>query len=407
MSISKKEIKFNNKPIFTEGEWKLVTLGDVAMITAGGSAPQGEHYFNGNHPFIRVKHIDNKDYLIRKFELITDKAIRDYKLILYPKGTIVFPKSGASVYLEKRAILPTEAYIVSHLCAVNANDESIYQHFLFYVFLSTKLADKKASGYPTLNLSEVKKLKIPLPPLQEQKKIAGVLGAVQEAKEKTEAVLKAAKELKKSMMKHLFTYGPVSIKEAEKVKLKETEIGMMPEDWEVKKLINICLKIQDGSHYSPKIQYNSPGKNRYLYITSKNIRENGIDLSTATYVDYSFHSSIYNRCNPEREDVFLVKDGVMTGTSTVNTLDEEISLLSSVTLLKPNKEYLNQHYLNYYLNSEKGYRTITGEMSGSAIKRIILAKIKAANWSFPKNVDTLLRLRYLHSILYRRFIIQG
>jgi type I restriction enzyme S subunit len=68
-----------------------------------------------------------------------------------------------------------------------------------------------------------------------------VLSAVQEAKEKTEAVIKATKELKKSLMKHLFTYGPVSPKEAGNVALKETEIGMIPEDWEVKRLGD-CLQ---------------------------------------------------------------------------------------------------------------------------------------------------------------------
>jgi type I restriction enzyme S subunit len=79
-------------------------------------------------------------------------------------------------------------------------------------------------------------LLIPLPPLSEQKKIAYILSIVQEAKEKTEDVIKATKELKKSMMKYLFTYGPVSLEEVEKVPLKETEIGLIPEEWEVVRL---------------------------------------------------------------------------------------------------------------------------------------------------------------------------
>ncbi len=217
-------------------EWEVVRLGEVAEISSGGSAPQGDEYFKGDKPFIRVSHIDNEDYSIKRYDLINDKAIHDYKLTLFPKGTIVFPKSGATVYLEKRAMLPIDAFVVSHLCAVRSNNEEILQLFLFYILRSLKLAKEKADGYPTLNISEIKEILLPLPPLPEQKRIAAVLSAVQEAKEKTQAVIDATKGLKKSMMKHLFTYGPVPPEEAENVPLKETELGKVPEEWEVVKL---------------------------------------------------------------------------------------------------------------------------------------------------------------------------
>lgn len=90
-----------------------------------------------------------------------------------------------------------------------------------------------------LSIKDLRELMIPLPPLPEQRKIAAVLSAVQEAKEKTETVIKATKELKKSLMKHLFTYGPVPLEEAENVPLKETEIGLVPEGWEVARLDKI------------------------------------------------------------------------------------------------------------------------------------------------------------------------
>lgn len=74
-------------------EWEVVKLGDVAKISSGGSAPQGDEYFKGEKPFIRVSHIDNEDCVIKEYDLINDKAVQDYKLKLFPKGTIVFPKS--------------------------------------------------------------------------------------------------------------------------------------------------------------------------------------------------------------------------------------------------------------------------------------------------------------------------
>ncbi len=124
---------------------------------------------------------------------------------------------------------------MSHLCAIISKDSNkVFQEYLFFHLSWRKLAKEKGSGYPTLNLSEVKNLKIPLPPLPEQKAIARVLKAIQDAIEATERVLAAAKELKKSLMRHLFTYGPVPVSERHRVRLKQTEIGPIPEDWEVK-----------------------------------------------------------------------------------------------------------------------------------------------------------------------------
>ncbi|MEM1988709.1 MAG: restriction endonuclease subunit S, partial [Candidatus Woesearchaeota archaeon] len=90
------------------------------------------------------------------------------------------------------------------------------------------------------------KNKIPLPPLSEQKAIAEVLQTIQEAKEKTEAVIEATKKLKKSMMKHLFTYGNVPLSDVDKVKLKDTEIGLIPEHWQVVRLGDVVIETVSG-----------------------------------------------------------------------------------------------------------------------------------------------------------------
>jgi len=219
--------------------WEVVKLGEVAEISSGGSAPQGKKYFEGNSPFIRVQHLDNDNYKVKGCDYITDEAVKKYKLKLYPKDTIIFPKSGASIYLEKRAKLPFDAYIVSHLMAVRSKSRLLLQDYLFFNLVSKKLSKDKADNYPTLNISEISQIPIPLPPLEEQKGIADILSTVQNAIEKTEKVINATKQLKKSIMKHLFTYGAVAVDKIDRVKLKESEIGLIPEHWEVVKLENV------------------------------------------------------------------------------------------------------------------------------------------------------------------------
>ncbi len=80
----------------------------------------------------------------------------------------------------------------------------------------------------------------------------------------------------------------------------------LPEGWVWARMGLICNKIQDGSHFA-KVQYDNADEGKYLYITAKNIKENGIDLSDVTYIDSSFHKGIYNRCNPERRGCSIDK----------------------------------------------------------------------------------------------------
>lgn len=291
----------------------------------------------------------------------------------------------------------------SHLLRIRVNKNKVVPEFLKFLFYSQYLKNQinslsHGAIMKGLNTTIVKNLEIPVPPLPEQKAIAHILSTVQRAKEATEQVIEATKELKNSLMKHLFSYGAVSLDDAPKVKLKETEVGMVPEEWDVVRLDNVCTKIQDGSHFSPKIQYEKPGDERYLYITSKNIKEWGINLSDVSYVDSAFHQSIYHRCDPQIDDVLLIKDGVMTGIATLNTLEEEFSLLSSVVLLRANMKYLHPRYLKYFLNSRIGFNMITGEMTGSAIRRIILKKVKSALIPLPSISSQQLIAQILTSI---------
>ncbi len=126
------------------------------------------------------------------------------------------------------------------------NKEKIFSKYLFYFLLYFYMSGKtndiqsRTTGIRNLDFSKYKQIYIPLPLIPEQKKIADILSTIQEAKEKTENVINSLKELKKSMMKHLFTYGPVPFKEAKNIKLKDTDIGKLPEEWMIKELKEVA-----------------------------------------------------------------------------------------------------------------------------------------------------------------------
>ena len=140
---------------------------------------------------------------------------------------------------------------------------------------------------------------------------------------------------------------------------------------EMVRLGDICRKITDGTHHSPVNRPVGPFK----YITAKNIKPWGLDLSDITYVDEPTHREIFSRCDVQPNDVLLVKDGATTGRVAVNTLQEPFSLLSSVGVLRPGPN-LEPRYLAYALQSPGVQDAMFAKMSGVAITRLTLKKIK-------------------------------
>jgi len=129
---------------------------------------------------------------------------------------------------------------------VTPSSPEIYEDYLFFV-LQTEIVRHVMEQYTTgVTIKHASKalphLKIPLPTPSEQKVIAVILSIIQMAIEAQDKIITAARELKKSLMRHLFTYGPVPVSEADKVPLKETEVGLVPEYWGFAKLGEIVRR---------------------------------------------------------------------------------------------------------------------------------------------------------------------
>lgn len=143
--------------------------------------------------------------------------------------------------------------------------------FLFFAF---QRLDIPSRGY-NRHYSLLREKSIPLPPLPEQRAIAYVLRTVQKAKEATELVIAALRELKKSLMRYLFTSGPVPLDAADRVELKDTEIGPIPAHWRVVRLGEI-FEIQQGKALSPKAR---SGDRKRPFLRTANVLWGKIDLT--------------------------------------------------------------------------------------------------------------------------------
>lgn len=156
----------------------------------------------------------------------------------------------------------------------------------------------------------------------------------------------------------------------------------LPQGWEWVRLGNAMLKVTDGTHHSPP----NHQVGDFLYISAKNIKEDGVLLSNATFVDKNVHEEIYARCDPEYGNILYIKDGATTGVVTVNDLHEQFSMLSSVALLKQPTR-INNRFLLFTLRSPFFYEEMRAGMTGVAITRVTLNKLNVAIIPLPPSQE--------------------
>tara|TARA_B100000424_G_C22914118_1_gene486330 strand:- start:62 stop:1210 length:1149 start_codon:yes stop_codon:yes gene_type:complete len=159
--------------------WETVKLEDIADVKAGNPAPQDKNLFeNGVYPFVRTSDVGKVKVgsLTDANDKLNQKGIA--KLKLFPKGTILFPKSGASTFLNHRVILEMDAYVASHLATIKSKQDNVSDNYLWYFLQTIDAADLVAnSSYPSLNTKTIQSIPISLPPLAEQERIVAKLDA--------------------------------------------------------------------------------------------------------------------------------------------------------------------------------------------------------------------------------------
>ncbi|BAY68308.1 restriction endonuclease subunit S [Anabaena sp. FACHB-709] len=161
---------------------------------------------------------------------------------------------------------------------------------------------------------------------------------------------------------------------------QKTEFGIVPNDWKIRKLVECCNKITDGTHDTPK-----PLAQGIPFLTAIHVKEGFIDFNNCYYLPQSIHESIYKRCNPEKNDVLMVNIGAGVATTALIDVEYEFSL-KNVALLKPDKNNLIGSYLNYCLSLNK-FRITNQLLSGGAQPFLSLKQIGEISIPIPPTIE--------------------
>ena len=185
--IKKSDIKEGNlrehlfNQTFNNTNISFCPLGDVAKITSGNPAPQDKSLFeNGKYPFIRTSDVSHINFgeIDSARDLLNDKGIEG--LTLYPAGSVLLPKSGASTLKNYRVMLSKDSYVVSHLSVIKADEKKLLDKFLLYLLRNIDAKDFVSDpSYPSLNKETISSINIPLPPLEVQQEIVDELEGYQ------------------------------------------------------------------------------------------------------------------------------------------------------------------------------------------------------------------------------------
>jgi type I restriction enzyme S subunit len=350
-------------------DWQTVKLESVSVVSAGNSAPQDQSLFKGGeHCFIRTSDVGKikTGFVGDSQDKLNDQGIK--KLRLFPKETILFPKSGASTWLNHRVIMTIDGYVSSHLATISPDKSLTAKNFLFYYLQLVRAQDLTPdNNYPSLRLSDIKGISIPLPPLPEQERIVAILDKAFEGIDKaiahTEQNLASARELFESYLNNIFT--------------------QRGDGWVEKKFGDVCSKI--GSGATPRGGADSYKTEGISLIRSLNVYDWRFTENKLAYIGDEQAAKLNNVIIEPSDVLFNI-----TGASIARCCVVPDELLPArvnqhVSILRPDQSELLPWFLCYMLTS-RPYKEMLlgiGDEGGSTRQAITKKQLQDLVICFP------------------------
>jgi type I restriction enzyme S subunit len=343
--------------------WEIKKLGEVADVGAGNSAPQKKELFeNGNFPFFRTSDVGKirKGFIDTSADYLNEKGVKGLKL--FQKGTILFPKSGASTFLNHRVMMNVDGYVSSHLATIKAKSKIADDRFLLYYLITIDAKDLMQDiAYPSLKTSDIGLIPIPLPPLPEQKRIVSILdeafAAIAKAKANAEQNLKNAKELFESYLQGVFEN--------------------KGDGWEEKKLGEVLVKTETVD----------PTKNpdtEFTYLDVSSVNKETKEIETPTV--------LLGKDAPSRAKKMIRTGDVIFATvrpthSRVALIPEEFDeqVCSTGYFVLRAKENVNNKLVFYFLLTKEFNEQMEKLQKGASYPAVTDNDVKGILFRFPKS----------------------
>lgn len=243
--------------------------------------------------------------------------------------------------------------------------EKIIPKFLFYFLdspLIRRLGAKNmtgSAGQKRVPIKFFRNLQIPLPSIEEQKRIVRKLDEAAALRQKRKEAVVLLDDYLKAVFLEMFG-----------------DPSSNPKNWEETSLGEACYSIKDGPHVSPNYV-----ENGVPFISVNNIIK-GWDFTKVRYISEVDHREFTKKSKPEKGDVLYTKGGT-TGFAKYIDLDIEFSNWVHLAVLKFDKTKLNGIFLERMLNTDFCYRQSQAYTRGIANRDLVLGQMKKIKIYLP------------------------
>lgn len=367
-----------NKQNQTLNNWQKVTLAEATTYINRGVPPI---YTQDNAGTAVINQKCIRDGQVNfEFARLTDesarqipqdKLVKPYDILVNSTGTGTVGRVGQIINLTQRATAD------GHVTIVRPKKEEVDPIYLGIWLKSqqNKLEDlaEGSSNQVELSRDKIASIKVLLPPLKTQQKIADILYSLNEAIQGTDQITRKTQKLKKGLMNELLTKG-IGHK-----KFKKTKLGEIPEEWEIVEMNKITKNITDGKHGDCSNEANSG----YYFVSVKDIRAGQIDYTNARQITKKDFEETHKRTKLEVGDLLLTNSGTIGRMAVVP--DKEITTRTtfqkSVAIIKPDSSKVNVYYMMYALTMV--LKSLITASSGSAQANLLLRDLRSYKIPLP------------------------